>query len=399
MSIETYKLLTSRSNYDKVQANISSGQAREYNLEGVISLKSSREKRAREFEQRINEQYEDFEVIPSYADLGIDLTPEKELVGAYCRVSTMQEAQVDSFIMQKKYYEEYVEKKEHWELIDIYADEGISATSIKRRKDFLRMLDDCKAGRLTRIITKSVSRFGRNVVDTIATVRSLRNLPTPVGVYFETERIDTLKRESDMQLSLLASFAESESVTKSESVKWGIRNRFAKRMPRIVDLYGFDRDGLNLTINGEEGPIVAKMYELLFDGYSPAQIARYLNSMKVPTPRKIGDSWVPASVKYILANERNCGDVIIHKTVTIDIFSHKSVKNTGQERSYRLKNHHPGIISYEDWLYACVILKEMPFDKALLKDAPNLEIDGSKFTQINMSGARLVDADATEERK
>ena len=126
---------------------------------------------------------------PSYADLGISLTPEKELVGAYCRVSTMQEAQVDSFIMQKKYYEDYVKQREGWDLVEIYADEGISATSIKRRKDFIRMLEDCKAGKITRIITKSVSRFGRNVVDTIATVRSLRNLPTPVGVFFETENI------------------------------------------------------------------------------------------------------------------------------------------------------------------------------------------------------------------
>ena len=358
-------------------------------------MKKEREERAREFEKRISEEFEDVEIIPSYADLGISLTPEKELVGAYCRVSTMQEAQVDSFIMQKKYYEDYVKQREGWELVETYADEGISATSIKRRKDFIRMLEDCKAGKITRIVTKSVPRFGRNVVDTIATVRSLRNLPSPVGVYFETERIDTLKRESDMQLSLLASFAESESVTKSESIKWGIRNRFARKIPRMVDLYGFDRDGLTLTINPDEGPVVAQMYQMLFDGYSPTQIAKHLTSLAIPTPAKVGDRWFPASVKYILTNERNCG--LIHKTVTVDIFTHKTVKNTGQERSYRLKNYHQGIVSYDEWLYACVILGELPFDMILPKDAPGCLINGTVYKQINMSGAKLLDE--TSERK
>lgn len=362
-------------------------------------MKSEREKRAAEFEKLISEEYEDVEIIPSYADLGIDPTHSREeLVGAYCRVSTMQEAQVDSFIIQKKYYEEYVQKKDGWTLVDIYADEGISATSKKRRKAFLRMIDDCRAGKLTRIITKSVSRFGRNVVDTIDTVRSLRNLSTPVGVYFETEKIDSLRRESDMLLSVLSAFAESESVAKSESIKWGIRNRFSKKIPRITDLYGFDRDGLILTINPNEGPIVAQMYNMLFDGYSPSMIAKHLTSLKIPTPAGIGDKWHPASVKYILTNEKNCGDVLIHKTVTVDIFNHKAVKNTGQERSYRLKRYHPGIVSYEDWLYACVILKELPFDCILNEKVPNIVIDGGICKQIDMSGAKLIIADNLDER-
>ena len=200
-----------------------------------------------------------------------------------------------------------------------------------------------------------------------------------------------------MQLSLLASFAESESVTKSESIKWGIRNRFARKIPRMVDLYGFDRDGLTLTINPDEGPVVAQMYQMLFDGYSPTQIAKHLTSLAIPTPAKVGDRWFPASVKYILTNERNCGDVLIHKTVTVDIFTHKTVKNTGQERSYRLKNYHQGIVSYDEWLYACVILGELPFDMILPKDAPGCLINGTVYKQINMSGAKLLDE--TSERK
>lgn len=133
--------------------------------------------------------------------------------------------------------------------MDIYADEGISATSMRRRKDFIRLVEDCKQGKVNRIITKSVSRFARNVVDCVSIVRMLRALPKPVGVYFETEHIDTLTPESDAQLSLLASFAESESLNKSTSIRWAIRGRFARGIPRIVDLYGFEREGTELHVN------------------------------------------------------------------------------------------------------------------------------------------------------
>ena len=113
--------------------------------------------------------------------------------------------------------------------------------------------------------------------------------------------------------------------------------------------------------------------------------------MEIKKKKKIGDRWFPSSVKYILTNERNCGDILIHKTVTVDIFTHKTIKNTGQERSYRLKNYHQGIVSYDEWLYACVILGELPFDTIHPKDAPDFLIDGVVYKQIDISGARLLD--------
>ena len=134
----------------------------------------------------------------------------EQLVAAYCRVSTLQKAQEESFETQKLYYEDYISKRTNWTLVDIYADRGISATSIKRRADFIRMIEDCKAGKITRIITKSVSRFARNTVDCIATCRMLKALDPPVGVFFEMEGLNTLAPNSEMFLVFLSGLAEGE---------------------------------------------------------------------------------------------------------------------------------------------------------------------------------------------
>lgn len=320
--------------------------------------KSSNEEKRGERVRRFNAAYEsaiDVEVIPSKKDLGIDSDNKIEMVGPYCRVSTLQETQAESFELQKKYYEEYVSRWPNWELADIYADEGISATSMKRRKDFLRLMEDCKAGKITKIITKSVSRFARNVVDCVSLVRMLRALPHPVGVYFETEHIDTLTPESDAQLSLLASFAESESLNKSTSMKWAIRGRFERGIPRLADLYGFTRNGKELSINEHEAQVVRSFYYQLLEGWSIGEIKANIEKIGVPSPSGM-NTWNYATIKYIIANEKNCGDVFCQKTVTVDVFSHKSVPNKGQERQYRLYDHHEPIVSRDTWLQAQQIL-------------------------------------------
>lgn len=318
---------------------------------------SSRDHRS-ERVRRFNDAYaagKNNEVIPSDKDLGIVGEDKPENVAPYCRVSTFQEAQAESFELQKKYYEEYVERHPNWTLVDIYADEGISATSMRRRKDFIRLVEDCKQGKVNRIITKSVSRFARNVVDCVSIVRMLRALPKPVGVYFETEHIDTLTPESDAQLSLLASFAESESLNKSTSIRWAIRGRFARGIPRIVDLYGFEREGTELHINENEAAVVRSFYAKLLDGWTIGAIQKDLEQRKIPSPQGL-DRWGYATIKRILENEKNCGDVFCQKTVTIDVFSHKAVPNRGQERQYRLFDHHEAIVSREVWTQAQTIL-------------------------------------------
>ena len=296
------------------------------------------------------------EVIPSNLDIyGDDSHDKKELVGAYCRVSTMSDMQAESYELQKAYYEEMVTRQPMWTLVDIYPDEGISGTSMRNRHHFLRMIEDCKAGKLTLIVTKSISRFARNVVDAISTVRMLRNLPNPVAVWFETEQINTMRPGADSMLSLLASFAESESLIKSTSIKWAIRNRFKHGLPRIVDTYGFNRDRTILTPSedGEyhEAQVVREMYAQLLQGKNLSEIQRFLHENGIPSP-KGQEWWSISSIKYVLSNEKYAGDVLMQKTVCIDMFSHRSIKNKGHERQYRIQDHHTPIISKDEWTQA-----------------------------------------------
>ena len=313
---------------------------------------STRAERSKAFVEAYRKN-ENVEVIPSRQDIKGDEEEEKEeLVGAYCRVSTMNEAQVESYELQKAYYEDMVERRPNWRLVDIYPDEGISATSMRNRKNFLRMIEDCKQGKLTLIVTKSVSRFARNVVDGISVVRMLRNLNPPVAVYFETEHIITTAAGADAQLSLLASFAESESLTKSVSMKWAIRNRFARGIPKLTDLYGFERHGHMLYPCDDdrciEGSVVQWMYYAFLRGKSIPEIIERLHRHRIPSP-KGKERWSYSSVLYVLTNEKYAGNVLMQKTVRADMFLHKSVKNTGQERQYRVLAYHQCIIPMDVW--------------------------------------------------
>ena len=315
-----------------------------------------REQRIKRFVNAYRNNDVEVEVIPSNLDIYGDEAQEKnELVGAYCRVSTLSDMQAESYELQKAYYEEMVTRQPMWTLVDIYPDECISGTSMRNRHHFLRMIEDCKAGKLTLIVTKSISRFARNVVDAISTVRMLRNLPTPVAVWFETEQINTMRPGADSMLSLLASFAESESLIKSTSIKWAIRNRFKHGLPRIVDTYGFNRDKTILTPSEEgefnEAQVVREMYAQLLQGKNLSEIRRFLHDKKIPSPR--GQEWWPIStITYILSNEKYAGDVLMQKTVCVDMFSHRSIKNKGHERQYRIQDYHTPIIPKDEWIRA-----------------------------------------------
>lgn len=170
------------------------------------------------------------------------------MVAPYCRVSTDNKDQLASYELQCQYYKEYVSKHPGWRLYDIYADEGISGTSVKKRTDFLRMIDDCKAGKIDMIIVKNIARFARNVVDCVATVRMLKALDKPVAVYFEDIAINTLTQTGELLMVVMAAIAQGESEAKSESVKWGFQKRFEKGLPKLADLYGYTRDKRLLEI-------------------------------------------------------------------------------------------------------------------------------------------------------
>lgn len=298
----------------------------------------------------------DVEIIPP--DPIYEEKPESKIekVAAYCRVSTKNESQAESLEVQRGYFQEYVDRHPNWELVKIYADEGITATSMKKRKEFLAMLADCRAGKISLIITKTVSRFARNIVDCVNTCRELKALNPPVGVYFELAGFNTLNETSELLLSILAAVAQEESMGKSSSVKWGIRNRFSMGIPWIAPLYGYDRikveddngDDVISLVPNKDAWVVEMLFNMAEYGHSIQEMLTFLKTKGIPSP-KGHPYWTRASLLYLLTNEKYFGAVYNQKTFRVDIFSHKTVKNVGQLYRYRKWNYHPPIIPKDKW--------------------------------------------------
>ena len=271
-------------------------------------------------------------------------------VAIYVRVSTDDVRQTTSYELQKKYYEEFVVRHPNWTLIKIYADEGISGTSVAHRDQFNQMIADCKAGKIDLIITKSVSRFVRNVTDFIGTVRALSELKSPVGVFFESECIYSLNDDSQMALSFHATMAEEESHTRSRSMETSLRMRLDHGIPLTPKLLGFshDTDG-NLIINHEEAPTVKLAFYMYLFGFSSQQIADMFN--KLGKKSYLGNiNWTSNGIIQILRNERHCGDVYTRKTFTPNYRDHRSKKNRGERPRSRYYNHHEAIITRDDFI-------------------------------------------------
>lgn len=221
-------------------------------------------------------------------------------VAVYCRVSTDNLNQAGSYELQIQTYKEYVSSHPEWELVEIYADGGISGTSTRHRVAFNKMIEDCKAGKTDMIITKSISRFARNVVDCVSIVRSLKSLNPPVAVLFEDVNINTLTQTCELLMVVMAALAQGESEAKSVSVKWGFRRRFEAGIPKISPLYGFEKDGRNLYVNETEAAVVRLMFQMFDDGYSISDICVVLNSRNILSPK--GVQWSYSTVKNILHN-------------------------------------------------------------------------------------------------
>ena len=271
-------------------------------------------------------------------------------VAIYVRVSTDDERQTTSFELQQIYYEDFVARHPNWTLVKIYADEGISGTSLKHRDEFNRMIADCRAGKIDLIITKSVSRFARNVMITIGVTRDLAEMNPPIGVFFESEAIFSLKDDSQSALTFLATMAEEESHTRSRSMETSLRMRLDNGIPLTPKLLGYTHDSEGqLIINEEEAPTVKLAFYMYLYGYSTKQIAATLNALG----RKsyLGNiNWTPGGVVQILRNERHCGDVYTRKTYTPNSRDHKSRKNTAQRPRSRYLNHHEAIVTRDDYI-------------------------------------------------
>lgn len=307
---------------------------------------------AEERKQKIRERYkgvdkDELEVIPAREIVSLKEDTSYKRVAAYCRVSTDDPNQTSSYELQKNYYEEYIKEHPGWELVGIYADEGISGTSLAHREEFHRMLDDCNAGKIDLIITKSISRFARNTVDSISTVRQLAQLKRPVGVLFETENLFTLNQTSEMILTVLSAAAQEESHTKSEIMNISIEHRFSRGIFLTPELLGYDKDeDGNLVINEDEAETVKVIYYLYLNGFSISEIADLLTEYGRKT--KLGNTeWNPGSIMKIIQNERHCGDVLARKTWTPSYLNHKSKKNNNDRNQYRQRDHHEVIVSRE----------------------------------------------------
>lgn len=276
---------------------------------------------------------------------------ENVRVAAYCRVSTDELDQQNSFENQSNYYKDFIKQKEGWTLCGIYSDEGISGMSTKGRHGFNRMIRDAKAGKFDYIITKSISRFSRNTVDGLSIVNELRNLDPPIGVYFEKEGLDTMQKGCEFLLSIMMSMAQGESDSIGENIQWTYRKKYSEGDPLINpdNIYGYKKgENGEWEIDEEQGDVVRRIFDLFLAGWGTQKIAHTLTADEVLTPR--GKSqWNPGTVHSILGNEKYKGDVQMQKYVTVDRKSKKHRKNNGEAKTYYLENHHPAIVSRAEW--------------------------------------------------
>lgn len=268
-------------------------------------------------------------------------------VAAYGRVSTEEEEQQSSYEAQCSYYTEKIMSNPEWVFAGMFADEGITGTSTKKRDDFNRMIRKCKQGKIDLILTKSISRFARNTLDTIKYTRMLRAMG--IGIYFEKENINTLDMDSEMLITMLGAFAQAESESISRNVAWGKRKAIqdGKVYVNFNRLYGYylREDGMPV-INAEQAENVEFMFARYMAGDSTRIIARKMDEAGVPTlSGKL--TWDAATIKTILKNEKYCGDVLAQKTFKDSVIGGKVQKNTGQLPQVLVQNNHPAIISRE----------------------------------------------------
>lgn len=272
-------------------------------------------------------------------------------VAAYCRVSTDSEMQASSFELQRQEYEEKIKKEDKWQFAGIYADEGLSGTSVEKRKQFQQMIQDCREGRIDLILVKNVSRFMRNQVVCLQYIRELENLSPPVGVVFETENIDTRKPGYELILGFYSAFAQADSENKSQSIKWANERRWRKGIfhCNTDQFFGYTKNDIGkMVIIPEEARLIRQIYRRYNAGYNVCQIANWLTKARIPT--FFGNEvWPETSVRNILKNEAYCGDLVRQKTFRKNFLNRKVIRNTGQLERYFLYDNHPPIIGREQW--------------------------------------------------
>ena len=290
-------------------------------------------------------------VIPPSKKLYAYEDAPKVRAAAYCRVSTAEEAQAGSFEMQVQHFRTVIENTPNYESAGIYTDEGISGTSLHRRVGFQKMIDDAVAGKIDLILTKSISRFGRNIIDILGTLQKLSNLDKPVAVNFESEGIITSDGKNRLTISILSALAELESQQKSIAIKEGIRYRMQEGLYKfsVRNTLGYYRDYAGrVKIEPAEADIVKYIFSSFLEGFTAQEIAEALEQQGITSPKGM-DTWRASTIRSILSNEKYCGDVLYQKTYSKDYLTHKSVRNQQVLPQWFWPNNHPAIIEHDDW--------------------------------------------------
>lgn len=294
-------------------------------------------------------------LIPARRQVGNNARKQEEekpklRVAAYCRVSTDSDEQATSYEAQVEHYTEYIQKNPDWEFAGIYADDGISGTNTKKREEFNHMIDDCKAGNIDMIITKSISRFARNTLDCLKYIRQLKDMNIPV--LFEKESINTMDAKGEVLITIMASLAQQESQSLSQNVKLGLQYRYQQGKVQINHNrflgYTKDADG-NLIIDPEQAEIVKRIYREYLEGLSMDKIAAGLERDGILTGAG-GKKWHTSTINKILRNEKYIGDALLQKTYTTDFLNKTRVKNNGLVPQYYVEGDHEAIIPKDIYL-------------------------------------------------
>ena len=296
-------------------------------------------------------------------------TPPQIRLAAYCRVSSDSSDQLHSFAAQIKYYSEYCKRHPEYKFVDIYADEGITGTSMEKRDDFRRMLRDCKKGLIDRIIVKSMSRFARNTEEMLTALRALEQME--VSVYFEEQGLDTESMNSEMFATFPGMVAQQESVSISQNMRWSYKKRMESgEFNCCAPAYGFDLINGKLVINETEAAVIRRIFDLYLQGIGMQAIANILNDEGVR--RQYGrEKWHHTTVNYVLNNERYKGDALLQKQITTQTLPFKKQRNHGEQPMYYVENSNPAIVSRETYEAVQALIKNrQPSCKRKAKNYP-----------------------------
>lgn len=305
---------------------------------------------------------------------------QKRKVAGYARVSTDSEEQLTSYAAQIDYYTNYIKQRPEWEFVDVYTDEGITGVNTKKRDGFKQMIQDALTGKIDLIVTKSISRFARNTVDTLTTVRRLK--AEGIEIYFEKENIWTLDSKGELLITIMSSMAQEESRSISENVTWGKRKSAAdgKVYLAFKNFLGYDQ-GPNgtLILNEQEAPIIRRIYREFMQGKTPYMIATELTESGIPTPAR-KKNWGHSTVLSILTNEKYKGSALLQKMYTVDFLTKKKRKNNGEVPQYYIETSHEAIIPPDEW-------------EQVQREIARRRNQGKKYSSSSILASKLVCGD------